>query len=454
MLHQILEAKKLEIAELKKAHQDMAIASHSERNFLLSAISKRPSFIFEFKQASPSKGLMRPDFDLKKIAAVYNKYADCVSVLTDSKFFSGSYENIRSVRKLTTKPILHKDFILDPIQIDLGRQAGADAVLLMLSALDDSEYSMLYDHAKKLNLTVLSEVSNANEAQRLLKLKHELVGINNRNLLDLKVNPLNTITLAPLFKKSVPIISESGIDSWQRIKQNLTVANGFLVGSKLMAAADLNIAAERLIYGEHKVCGIRSEIDLINASDSGASYAGLIFVESSKRYVAPSLAKKLMAKCPIPCVGVFMDQPLAEIEKIALDLKLSAVQIHSNSDSDILYLRKTLPSTIEVWQALFVDGNLPRFAPSADRVVLDNRAKNGLGGSGQSFDWQLLNDYQGSQKIMLAGGINIDNLSQALKLPVAGLDLNSGVEDSPGVKSKTKLAQVFKQIKNQYLIEE
>src|SRR5690606_25598437 len=148
-------------------------------------------FILECKKASPSKGLIRPDFDLTAISQVYNQYADCISVLTDSEFFQGSYQYLEQMRALSDKPLLHKDFIIDPYQIYAGRAAGADAVLLMLSILSPEQYQLLAAIAAELNMTVLTEVSNEEETLQAVELGAKLIGINNRNLRDLSTD-LNT----------------------------------------------------------------------------------------------------------------------------------------------------------------------------------------------------------------------------------------------------------------------
>ncbi|KKL02210.1 indole-3-glycerol phosphate synthase, partial [Rheinheimera mesophila] len=160
VLSTIIDHKKLEVAERKKQlplEQFLPLVQPSQRNFLTALQQKGPRFILECKKASPSKGLIRSPFDLDEICAAYGRYADCISVLTDEKFFQGNYDYLAKVRAKVNQPLLHKDFIIDPYQIYLGRLQGSDAVLLMLSVLNDLEYLELAQVAKSLNLTVLTE---------------------------------------------------------------------------------------------------------------------------------------------------------------------------------------------------------------------------------------------------------------------------------------------------------
>ena len=185
VLETIITHKRLEVEALKASKPLLSFidqVSPTRRSFLKALRQPGARFILECKKASPSKGLIRPHFDLAEIAGVYGRYADCVSVLTDQKFFQGSYDYLATMRGLLDVPLLHKDFIIDPYQIYLGRAQGADAVLLMLSVLSDSEYQELATLAHQLNMTVLTEVSNESETLRAVALKAELSGINNRDL--------------------------------------------------------------------------------------------------------------------------------------------------------------------------------------------------------------------------------------------------------------------------------
>ncbi|WP_187894201.1 bifunctional indole-3-glycerol-phosphate synthase TrpC/phosphoribosylanthranilate isomerase TrpF, partial [Helicobacter pylori] len=307
VLENILKDKLLEVSALKENHTLPANITPSDRDFKKALLEKKTSFILECKKASPSKGLIRKDFDLLKIAKTYEKFASCVSVLADSKHFLGSYENIKIVSQHSNKPILCKDFIIDAFQIKLARVMGANAVLLMLSVLDDKNYLELFNLAKSLNMSVLTEVSNKQEIERLLKLQYDIIGINNRDLHTLKTDIFHTLELRPLLPKDALIISESGIYSHAQIKALAPYVNGFLVGSSLMAQKDLKKACIKLILGENKVCGLTRIKDAKAVYKNHFIYGGLIFEKSSPRYIKPKKALKITkAVKKLDFVGVFV----------------------------------------------------------------------------------------------------------------------------------------------------
>ncbi|KKO48044.1 indole-3-glycerol phosphate synthase [Arsukibacterium sp. MJ3] len=454
VLATIIQHKTAEVAALQletPLQQFIGQLKPSSRNFLAALQLPGSRFILECKKASPSKGLIRQHFDLSEISQVYNQYADCISVLTDQQFFQGSYQYLAQMRQLSDKPLLHKDFIIDPYQIYLGRLHGADAVLLMLSVLTDEAYQQLAGVAQKLNMTVLTEVSNDSETRRAVVLGAQLIGINNRDLRDLSTDLNTSFVLSKLIPDGITVVSESGIYHNQQVRDLQKVAKAFLVGSSLMAQADLAAAARRLIIGEHKICGLTRAADVTAAYQAGAYFGGLIFAPASPRCVSIEVASQLVSAAPLHFVGVFVDAPQHDIINIARQLKLSAVQLHGNeSDADIVALRAALPASCEIWKAYRVAEQLPAFTQLADRLLLDAYHPGAHGGSGQVFNWQLLQQpLTGltTLPIMLAGGLTLDNLSQALQLQVAGLDMNSGLESAPGIKDKSKIQTAFAVIK-------
>ncbi|WP_226052341.1 bifunctional indole-3-glycerol-phosphate synthase TrpC/phosphoribosylanthranilate isomerase TrpF [Dickeya chrysanthemi] len=416
----------------------------SSRHFYQSLKQVNPAFILECKKASPSKGLIRADFDPVAIAQVYQDYASAISVLTDEKYFQGDFAFLTQVSAAVTQPVLCKDFIIDPYQIYLARYYQADAILLMLSVLDDVQYRQLAQVAHSLNMGILTEVSNEAELERAIALEARVVGINNRDLRDLSIDLNRTRTLAPRLPADVVVISESGISRHAQIQELSQYANGFLIGSSLMEEEDLTLAVRRVILGENKVCGLTRPDDAAVVFQAGAVYGGLIFVASSPRCVTTSQARTVMAGAPLRYVGVFRDAPLAEIAEVASSLQLAAVQLHGHEDATtIAALRAQLPATCQIWKAQSVGDTLPSLALAhVDRVLLDN----GQGGSGQAFDWSLLQGHS-LQQVLLAGGLGPDNAAQAAKLGAAGLDFNSGVESQPGIKDPQKIAAVFQTLR-------
>lgn len=434
--------------EARKQQQPLASFQNdvqpSQRSFYDALRGTRTAFILECKKASPSKGVIRDDFDPARIANVYKHYASAISVLTDEKYFQGSFDFLPIVSGIAPQPILCKDFIIDAYQIYLARFYQADACLLMLSVLDDEQYRQLAAVAHSLNMGVLTEVSNEEELERAIALKAKVVGINNRDLRDLSIDLNRTRQLAPRLGHDVTVISESGINTNAQVRDLSHYANGFLIGSAMMAYDDLNAAVRRVLLGENKVCGLTRPQDAQAAYEAGAIYGGLIFVPTSPRAVNDAQARDVMNGAPLAYVGVFRNTPTAEVVERATTLQLKAVQLHGSEDQVYIdALRAELPASVQIWKALSVADTLPpRDLNHVDKYVFDN----GQGGSGQRFDWALLQG-QDLGNVILAGGLSADNCVEAAKSGCVGLDFNSGVESQPGIKDASKLASAFQTLR-------
>ena len=207
------------------------------------------SLIAEIKKASPSKGLIREQFNPVALANAYkNGGATCLSVLTDTPFFQGKNSHLIDVHSTVDLPILRKDFILDPYQILEARAIGADCVLLIMAALTDKLAALLYRNAKELNMDVLLEVHDENELDRALALEPDILGINNRNLKTLQVDLSTTERLASKVPNEVLMVSESGIYNNTDLKRISAVGiNCFLVGESLMRKSDVEQAVKKLL---------------------------------------------------------------------------------------------------------------------------------------------------------------------------------------------------------------
>ncbi|MBD1556669.1 bifunctional indole-3-glycerol-phosphate synthase TrpC/phosphoribosylanthranilate isomerase TrpF [Vibrio sp. S9_S30] len=450
VLAKIVDDKHIWVAERKKSQPLETFQSTlepSDRSFYDALSQDTSAFILECKKASPSKGLIRADFDLDYIASVYNNHASAVSVLTDEKYFQGSFDFLPQVKKQVSQPVLCKDFMIDAYQVYLARHYQADAILLMLSVLDDNQYKALAEVADSLNLGILTEVSNDEELERAIALKAKVVGINNRNLRDLSIDLNRTKELAPKLPEGTIVISESGIYNNQQVRDLAQYANGFLIGSSLMSEDNLELAVRRVLLGENKVCGLTQVDDAAKAYQAGAVYGGLIFVKKSKRYVDADKARRVMSGAPLHYVGVFQNHSVENIASLANDLGLAAVQLHGNEDQTFVdTLRTTLSDQCQIWKAYGVTDEAPQLLTQhVDRHLLDSKVGNQSGGTGVTFDWSLI----GKEKnILLAGGLSPENVRDAANLGCLGLDLNSGVESAPGYKDQTKLTQAFKEIRH------
>lgn len=444
----------------------------NNNSFYAALAANGTSYIFECKKASPSKGLIRENFDLNEITTAYSKQAACFSVLTDEKYFQGKYEYLSYVSNKVEQPCLNKDFFIDAYQIHLARHLGASAVLLMLSVLSDEQYSELSALAVQYKMDVLTEVSNKEETERALALGANIIGINNRNLRDLSTDLATTEQLAPLIKQDSRfngvIISESGIYTHQDILRLSPLVDGFLVGSALMAQPNLDQAIAQLVFGTIKVCGMTSLEQVNMVSKHPVSYLGFIFAPNSKRYISIETALEIkhhtQSNIHPKFVGVFVNSPIEIVAEYSHKLNLACVQLHGDESNDyIVKLKNLLPPHCEIWKVVSVEHNAPSVKKQLDdalgrlnplmenstikRVLLDCKVGDKTGGTGQSFDWQLLDNIANKSAIVLAGGITNHNIESASGLGVGIIDVNSGVEDKPGIKSDQLLSNLFETLR-------
>lgn len=251
----IFDNKKIEVekSKLQTSPAEMArrAASGGPRRSFLRALESsphRPSLIAEVKAASPSQGEIRPGMDAVEVARSYERVgAECLSVLTDEKFFGGSPENLRGVRAAVPMPLLRKDFIFDEYQLDEALAWGADAVLLIVAMLDRETLADLYGKSKERGLDILVEVHNRAEAEIAQTLKPDLLGINNRNLHDFTTDLSTTTELAPLFPDAL-VVSESALDSAESVSRvTAEGARAVLIGTAFCKEPDIEAAVRRIM---------------------------------------------------------------------------------------------------------------------------------------------------------------------------------------------------------------
>lgn len=415
------------------------------RNLKKSLQKNHPSFILELKKASPSLGIIRKDFNILHMINIYKKYANAISVLTDTEHFKGKFEFLPIVRSNTSKPILCKDFFIDPYQVYLARYYQADAILLILSILSNEQYYHLSKIARSMNMGVITEINNASELKRAIFLKSKIMGINNRNLDDFTVDINKTKVLAPLIPKKTIIISESGINNYKTVRKLSKFVNGFLIGSSLMKKSNLDLATRKIIFGNNKICGLTRLTDAKISRKIGAVYGGMIFITTSPRKISFNIAKKIIKMVDLKYVGIFQNEKIDLVAFTAKILALHAVQLHG--DENQLYineLRKKLPVHIKIWKAFKIKNTIPLLNFNHVKYYVYDNYK---GGSGISFNWNLLKKPI-PENILLAGGLNVNNCVKASLLGFNGLDFNSGLEILPGIKDHNKMFSTFKKLKN------
>jgi indole-3-glycerol phosphate synthase len=242
ILDQILELKRAEVAAAKKRAplERLSRQAQPRRDFVGALRAKKPAVIAEIKRASPSKGLLRAEFDPAAIARSYEKGgAACISVLTDTQFFQGSAGHLKAARAACDLPVLRKDFVIDPYQVHESRAMGADCILLIAACLSGQQMAELESLAHGLRMAVLVEVHDGAELDLALRLKTPLIGVNNRNLKTFETRLETSLELLPRVPEDRIVVAESGILSRSDVAKLRSGGIGaFLVGEAFMRAPD------------------------------------------------------------------------------------------------------------------------------------------------------------------------------------------------------------------------
>ena len=492
ILDRIVEATKIRVAQEKQvetpeAVKAAALALPSDTGFPFEAALRQQDFNFicEVKKASPSKGIIAEYFPYLDIAKEYEVAgAAAISVLTEPDFFKGDKKYLQEIASTVKIPVLRKDFIIDEYQIYQAKVWGASAILLICACLDVPTLTKFRELADSLGLSSLVEAHDEAEVQMAIDCGARIIGVNNRNLKDFTVDVQNSVRLRNLVQDDVIFVSESGLETPEDIQvlrdNNIGVA---LMGETFMRSPN-KVEKLAYLYGptyytpKIKMCGI-SKVDTIPAIvDAKPDYMGLVFAPS-KRQVTVEQAKTLVdelhkqyektygeATAPmntdtaqdsqdsqdnqefvqgnsnfekIKTVGVFVNETVENLLKIAEEVKLDVIQLHGDEDESFIQTLKE-QSNVEVWKAVQVRSAADAekwIDSSADMLLFDAYHKDERGGTGEVFDWSSLDAFE--RPFMLAGGMDSTNVARAIRtVRPYGIDISSGIE-TEGVKDNEKI---------------
>ena len=479
ILDKIIEATKIRVAQEKqvetpKAVKAAALALPSDTGFPFEAALRQQDFNFicEVKKASPSKGIIAEHFPYLDIAKEYEVAgAAAISVLTEPDFFKGDKKYLQEIASTVKIPVLRKDFIIDDYQIYQAKLWGASAILLICACLDVPTLTKFRELADSLGLSSLVEAHDEHEVQMAIDCGARIIGVNNRNLKDFTVDVQNSVRLRNLVQDDVIFVSESGLETPEDIQvlrdNNIGVA---LMGETFMRSPN-KVEKLAYLYGptyytpKIKMCGI-SKVETIPAIvDAKPDYMGLVFAPS-KRQVTVEQAKTLVEELhkqyavrynseaeqtepvtildtasseTIKTVGVFVNETVENLLKIAEEVKLDVIQLHGDEDESFIQILKE-QSNVEVWKAVQVRSAADAekwIDSSADMLLFDAYHKDERGGTGEVFDWSSLDEFE--RPFMLAGGIDSTNVARAIRtVRPYGLDISSGIETN-SVKDDEKM---------------
>ncbi len=417
--------------------------------------------IAEVKRASPSKGLIKENFKPPEIARAYSRGgAVALSILTEEDYFQGSLDDLRAVRDAVSLPILRKDFIIDEYQIYETAEAGADALLLIVAALNDDQLSRFRRIAEEeLGMDALVEVHNVEEMRRAERAGATIIGVNNRNLRTFEVSLNVSIDLAREAPPNSLLISESGLGSGDDLRRLQSLGyRGFLIGEALMRAADPGQALQTLIGDARsndrvrvKICGITNIRDAQMCIGAGADMLGFNFYQGSPRYIAPKEARRIIEQLPsgVMSVGIFVDEASPKkVAYIADVAGVEAVQLHGEETPSYCQALKNrfVIKALRVQEG-FIPEHISEYKTEA--ILLDAFSSKARGGTGERFNWSVARQSrQFASKLFLAGGLTPENVKEAVKTvqPYA-VDVCSSVESIAGQKDEKRVREFIAAVK-------
>lgn len=434
----------------------------------------RPNIIAEFKRSSPSKGKINARANPATVAKIYESAgAAAVSVLTEEDYFDGSLEDLGQVREATTLPILRKDFIFDEYQVYESAAAHADALLLIAAALDDEKLARLRSLAEEdLGLDALVEVHTKDELERASVCGARLIGVNNRDLRTFNVSIATSESLIQSALSDAILVSESGLNPEAVRRLRRLGYSGFLIGEALMRADNPAQALSEFMQEPDgnstkrvrvKICGITNIDDARAAIDAGADMLGFNFYSRSARHISPEAAAAIVRTLrseadegdpTAAMIGVFVDQEIDEVLRVAEDSHLSGIQLHGDETVEYCDQLKKLAGERFIIKAVAADAKFSVEAlkayPAA-AIMLDASHPTLRGGTGRLADWSMARKAaQQLSRVFLAGGLSPENVSEAIAtVRPFGVDACSSLESSPGRKNAARMKAFVRAVRNE-----
>lgn len=458
-----LEVRKREIPLTELQRQ--ALEQPKPRD-LLEAFKSRSQIhlIAEVKRASPSKGMLAPHIDPVELARVYEANgASAISVLTEPHFFLGSPEYLTAIKQAVSIPVLRKDFIVDEYQVYEARAWGADVILLICAILDDTQLQRLLHVANKLGMHSLVEVHTREEAQRAIDAGAVVIGVNSRDLVTFQMNPYLLGGIRQIIPKDRVVIAESGIHTEADARRLARYdVQAMLVGESLVVSNDVPTQMQMLLHGANsstqvKICGLRTTEHISAATEAGADMLGFIFHEPSHRYIKPQQVRSVLlasdsfmqppiGQCKPALVGVFVNKDADYINEVVEQVGLQYVQLHGTETPEFCQqIKRPVIKALQVRSKADLE-QIKLYQPVVWRLLLDTPTPD-WGGSGEIHDWELARLASQTDRILLAGGLTVENVAAAIRqVRPWGVDVSSGVETDKQKDSK-KIRTFIEQVR-------
>ena len=406
ILEDIVESTKERVETNKKRHsiyelKEKAFAMPIDQSFpFKKALEKEGmSYILEVKRHSPSKGQIVSTFDFKAIAKEYEMIgADAISVVTEPDYFKGDDDFLREIKRIVKIPVLRKDFVVDEYMVYESKILGADAILLIAGVLDEITLMRCVNLAHNLGMSAIVETHSSMQVKKALRVGAKIIGVNNRDLRDFSVDLNTTLKLRDMVDDDVIFVSESGIKT-------------------------------------------REDIELLEKYQP--DYVGFVFAGKKRKITydqAKELKKGLLSS--IQVVGVFVNEDISFVEKLVKNDVIDLVQLHGQETNEYIKILKQKIDVPIIKAIQIKNDDSFNVDYDVDYYLFDH----GSGGTGESFDWSMLKEV--NKPVFLAGGINLSNIDEALKMNVYGLDVSSGVE-TDGFKDREKIKEIVRRARNE-----